>query len=117
MPVVFNIFKCLDIAKDELPKVDGVIIRQVLQHLSNQEIQQILDKLSDYKYLILTEHIPVGPFTPNINIITNSQNRLKHHSGVDLLAEPFNFKVKAFKVLNGVVLDNNSRIVTTLFTL
>lgn len=111
------IFKCLDIAQDELPKADGVIVRQVFQHLSNQEIQQVLDKLSIYKYLILTEHIPIGPFTPNINIITNSQNRLKHHSGVDILAEPFNLKVKEFEVLNEIVLDNNSRITTTLFTL
>ena len=110
-------FKCLDIAKDDLPKADCVIIRQVFQHLSNQEIQQILEKLTAYKYLILTEHVPVGEFTPNIDIIANSQNRLKHNSGVDVLAEPFNFKVKEFNVLNEVILDNNSQIVTTLFTL
>jgi hypothetical protein len=111
------IFKCLDIAKDDLPRADCVIIRQVLQHLSNQEIQQILDKLSVYEYIILTEHIPVGEFIPNIDIIANSQNRLKHHSGVDVLAEPFNFKVKEFKILNEVILDDNSQIVTSLFIL
>jgi hypothetical protein len=110
-------FKCLDVAKDDLPKADCVIIRQVLQHLSNQEIQQILDKLSTYKYLILTEHIPVGNFVPNIDIIANSQNRLKYQSGVHVLAEPFNFKVKEFKILSEVILDDNSQIVTTLFTL
>ncbi|WP_243473087.1 MULTISPECIES: class I SAM-dependent methyltransferase [Winogradskyella] len=110
-------FKCLDVAKDDLPKADCVIIRQVFQHLSNLEIQQILDKLSAYKYLVLTEHIPVGEFTPNIDIIANSHNRLKHHSGVDVLAEPFNFRVKEFKILNEVILENNSQIVTTLFTL
>lgn len=110
-------FKCLDISQDDLPKTDCVIIRQVFQHLSNQEIQQILDKLSVFKYLILTEHIPVGKFTPNIDIIANSQNRLKYNSGVDVLAEPFNFKVKKIQVLNEVVLDNNSRITTILFTL
>ena len=38
-------FLCLDIVKDELPKADCVIIRQVLQHLSNTEIQHILKKL------------------------------------------------------------------------
>ncbi|MEF3079739.1 class I SAM-dependent methyltransferase [Winogradskyella poriferorum] len=110
-------FKCLDIAKDDLPKADCVIIRQVFQHLSNLEIQQILDKLSAYKYLILTEHIPVGEFTPNIDIIANSQNRLRHNSGVDVLAEPFNFKVKRCDVLSEVILDNESRITTTLFIL
>ncbi|WP_426431540.1 class I SAM-dependent methyltransferase [Winogradskyella sp. HB-48] len=110
-------FKCLDIAQDDLPTTYCVIIRQVFQHLSNQEIQQILDKLTDYKYLILTEHIPIGNFIPNVDIIANSQNRLKHHSGVDILAEPFNLKVKEFKVVNEVILDDNSRITTTLFTL
>lgn len=110
-------FKCQDIAQDDLPKANCVIIRQVLQHLSNQEIQQILDKLTDYKYLILTEHIPIGNFTPNVDIIANSQNRLKHHSGVDVLVEPFNFVVKEFEVINEVLLDDNSRIMTTLLTL
>jgi len=110
-------FKCLDIAQDDLPKADCVILRQVFQHLSNQEIKQILGKLFVYKYLILTEHIPVRKFTPNIDIIANSQNRLKYNSGVNVLAEPFSLKVKAFKVLNEVILDDNSQIVTTLFTL
>lgn len=110
-------FKCLDIAQDDLPKADCVIIRQVFQHLSNQEIQQILGKLFVYKYLILTEHIPVREFTPNIDIIANSQNRLKYNSGVNVLAEPFSLKVKAFKVLNELILDDNSQIVTTLFML
>lgn len=110
-------FKCLDIAQDDLPKADCVIIRQVLQHLSNREIQQILEKLTAYKYLILTEHIPVGEFTPNIDIIANSQNRLKHNSGVDVLAEPFSLKVKRCDVLSEVILDNESRITTTLFIL
>ena len=34
-------FHCLDIAKDNLPKADCIILRQVLQHLSNNEINQI----------------------------------------------------------------------------
>ncbi len=110
-------FKCLDVAQDDLPKADCVIIRQVLQHLSNLEIQQILGKLSAYKYLILTEHIPIGEFTPNIDIIANSHNRLKHQSGVDVLAEPFSLKVKGCDVLSEVILDNESRITTTLFIL
>ncbi|MDG1110691.1 MAG: class I SAM-dependent methyltransferase, partial [Polaribacter sp.] len=31
-------FHCLDISKDNLPQADCVIIRQVLQHLSNNEV-------------------------------------------------------------------------------
>ncbi|WP_111685104.1 class I SAM-dependent methyltransferase [Winogradskyella tangerina] len=97
-------FHCLDIAKDELPKADCAIIRQVLQHLSNTEIKAITKKLSNYKYVILTEHIPIGDFIPNIDIISGQGIRLKHRSGVDILGAPFNFKVKSSKLLTEVLL-------------
>ncbi|MGB6267554.1 MAG: methyltransferase, partial [Olleya sp.] len=61
-------FKCLDIATDDLPSADCVILRQVLQHLSNTEVQSIVSKLSNYKYVILTEHLPKDNFVPNKNI-------------------------------------------------
>ncbi|MEL0455725.1 class I SAM-dependent methyltransferase [Flavobacteriaceae bacterium SZ-1-7] len=109
-------FLCLDIAKDQLPKADCVILRQVLQHLSNTEIQDITKKLSDYKYLILTEHIPWGDFTPNKDIISGQGNRTKKNSGVNLSEEPFNLKVKEEKHLCEYILDDNKgRIVTTLY--
>ncbi|WP_412561713.1 class I SAM-dependent methyltransferase [Winogradskyella sp. MIT101101] len=111
-------FQCLDIAKDELPNADCVILRQVLQHLSNQEIQQIVNKLKNYKYIILTEHLPVGEFKPNKDIISGQGIRLKQNSGVDVLAEPFKLKILDIKVLNEVILDiGKGRIVTTLYKL
>ena len=111
-------FNCLDIAKDKLPEADCIILRQVLQHLSNTEIKDIVDKLPDYKHIILTEHLPIGDFTPNKDKIASQGIRLKHNSGVDVLAEPFNLKVKEAKILNEVILDNdNGRIVTNLLTL
>ncbi len=87
-------FQCLDIAKDDLPSADIVIVRQVLQHLSNKEIEMTVPKLSKFKYVILTEHIPHGGFKPNIDIISGQGIRLKKDSGVNLLAPPFNFKIK-----------------------
>ena len=87
-------FRCLDIAKEDLPKADSVILRQVLQHLSNKEISIILEKLYQYKYIILTEHIPEGDFEANKDIISGQGIRLKKRSGVDVLKDPFNFKVK-----------------------
>lgn len=87
-------FLCLDIAKDDWPVGDCVILRQVLQHLSNAEIQGIVKKLHDYKYVILTEHVPEGEFEPNKDIISGQGIRLKKKSGVDLLAPPFNLQVK-----------------------
>lgn len=111
-------FHCLDIVKDKLPITDCIILRQVLQHLSNTEIEIILKKMHNYKYLILTEHLPSGAFTPNKDIITGQGIRLKHQSGVDLLEAPFNLKIKEQMTLNTFVLDNNGgEIVTTCYTL
>ena len=111
-------FHCLDIAKDKLPNADCVILRQVLQHLSNSEIESIVKKLKDFKLIILTEHLPTEIFTPNLDIISGQGNRLKHNSGVNLLDAPFNLKVVNQTVLNTIVLDNNKgEIVTTCYTL
>ena len=109
-------FHCLDIAKDELPTGDCIILRQVLQHLSNLEITNAVKKLENYKYIILTEHIPLDPFIPNKDIISGQGIRLKQNSGVNLLEAPFNLKVKSQTLLNEYTLDNEKgRIVTTLY--
>lgn len=111
-------FRCLDIAKEKLPKADCIILRQVLQHLSNTKIQEILRKLKTYKYIVLTEHIPVGNFVPNKDIITGQGIRLKQNSGVDMLKAPFNFKVKDKKRLQEYILNNNKgQIITTLYNI
>jgi len=111
-------FRCLDIAEDDLPLGDCVIIRQVLQHLSNSEVKNVLHKLTQFKYIILTEHIPEGNFETNIDIISGQCTRLKKQSGLDILASPFNVKVKEEKIMATVILEHNKGlIVTTLFEL
>ncbi len=110
-------FHCLDIALDKLPTGDCAILRQVLQHLSNDEIHHILPKLASFKYLILTEHLPEGDFEPNRAIISGQGIRLKKQSGVDILASPFHFKVKEAKELLSIKSPNfKGVIVTTLYT-
>ncbi|PKH52229.1 SAM-dependent methyltransferase [Tenacibaculum sp. Bg11-29] len=110
-------FHCLDIAKDELPIADCVLIRQVLQHLSNSEVAQVVDKLANFKYVILTEHLPKGDFVANKEIISGQGTRLKKQSGLNLLISPFNFKIKEQKQLITVSLkENKGVIVTTLYT-
>ena len=109
-------FYCLDLAVDELPKGDCAIVRQVLQHLSNKEVQAILDKLTDFKYIILTEHIPVGDFIPNQDIISGQGIRIKKQSGLEILKAPFCFQVKETKELCSVMLSpKKGRIVTYLY--
>lgn len=109
-------FHCLDVAVDELPAGDCALVRQVLQHLSNQEVQQILDKLSRYRYVIITEHIPFGDFEPNKDKISGQGIRLKQNSGIDVLARPFYWKVNEVKQLLSLELGNGrGRIVTILY--
>ncbi len=111
-------FQHLDIAKAELPTADCVILRQVLQHLSNAEISAIVTKLKNYKYLILTEHLPNGNFTPNLDIISGQGTRLKKNSGVVLTELPFDLAAVKEKELLVVDLGGKlGRIVTKLYTL
>lgn len=106
-------FQCLDIATDDLPIADCAILRQVLQHLSNAEIHQILSKLDAFKYVIITEHIPDGAFIPNKDIISGQGIRMKKKSGVDVLASPFHFQAKEVKPLVSAALNDGKGIIDT----
>ncbi|ADV48215.1 hypothetical protein Celal_0888 [Cellulophaga algicola DSM 14237] len=109
------VFQCLDICNDDLPKADCIFVRQVLQHLSNIEIQSFLTQLKNYTYCIVTEHIPNGHYEPNVDVVTSMGNRLKKKSGVDLMAHPFNFKPIASYELLRIVLDDESCIQTMVY--
>lgn len=109
-------FHCLDIVADDLPSADCVILRQVLQHLSNDEVEKVVDKLAKFKYIMLTEHIPEGEFVANKDIISGQGIRLKKQSGVNLLVAPFNLQVKEIKQLLSYTLEGKGEIVTTLYT-
>lgn len=85
-------FACLNIIDEELPEGDVCLLRQVLQHLSNEQIQKILSKLGKYSYVFITEHVP----TPNPGLRKNldkphgSDVRIYDNSGVYLGEPPFN---------------------------
>ena len=85
-------FRCLDISEDPLPTGDVVFIRQVLQHLSNARIAKVLAKLSSYRFVVITEHIPLAKFKPNVDMCTGQTIRLLQRpaSGVVVTAPPFN---------------------------
>ncbi len=107
-------FRCLNIVTEDLPMADCILVRQVLQHLSNDEIVLVVDKLKKYKYLIVTEHLPKGDFIPNLNKRTGANIRLSENSGVVLTASPFNFKpMKQREMLQ--VHIKKGQIVTTLY--
>lgn len=87
-------FFCLNIIEDKLPDGDLCLIRQVLQHLSNAEIEKILHNAGKYKHLIVTEQYPnpSRKIMPNLDIPHGPDVRLHFDSAVFLDAPPFDLK-------------------------
>ena len=113
-------FRQLDIISDDFPDADVCIIRQVLQHLSNADIAQIVKKLHKFQILILTEPLPRSEFTPNLDQPTGVSSRLARGipSGVVLTEPPFSLQVTASEEICSTMDDfSNARLVTTAFRL
>ena len=108
-------FDCLDIVVDEFPKGDCVLIRQVLQHLSNDHIKKVVPKLQQFKYAIITEHLPKKGFVPNLDKTTGVNIRLSRNSGVVLHESPFSIAAASRKELLRIPY-NKGVVVTTLYT-
>jgi SAM-dependent methyltransferase len=85
-------FICLDaIESPDLPDADLLTIRQVLQHLSNSQISKILSKTGKYKYILITEHLPMEDEAKiNVDKIPGDHIRLAYGSGVYIDKAPFN---------------------------
>ena len=107
-------FRCVNIVEDNLPDGEMCLIRQVLQHLSNAEIKQVLENARKFKYLIVTEHYPnpQTEFTPNLDIPHGPNVRVQFDSAVVLNKPPFN--LKNIKLLLDVEAENDTRIKTFL---
>ena len=88
-------FRALDITADELPLGDICFVRMVLQHLSNESINNFVNLVKNkYKYIIITEHYPSPKnFISNIDKPTGPDIRLYDNSAVVLTLPPFNLKV------------------------
>jgi hypothetical protein len=87
-------FRLLNIAADPLPHGGVAMIRQVLQHLSNDEILGVVRQVEQrFRYLVLTEHLPAAPdFPPNLDKPTGRDIRMTLGSGIVLTAAPFNLR-------------------------
>lgn len=111
------IFVKKDITKDKLPVADFCIVRQVLQHLSNEDILLFLKNIKNrYKFLIITEHLPKKKFLANKNIKTSFH--IRGDSGVILHKPPFMMKFRSMKKIHEVSATPDPGIIsTTLYTL
>lgn len=109
-------FHVLDLAEDPLPKADVILVRQVLQHLSNADIATFAAKVPAIcKNLIVTEHLPSSPdFKPNMEHQSGPGIRLGINSGVVLSAPPFNLAAQNERVLCEIQAFGG-RIQTTLY--
>jgi hypothetical protein len=94
-------FMCLNMIEDELPPGDICFLRQVLQHLSNEQIQKILPKLARYGTVFVTEHYPTEnpKIVPNVDKVCGAGIRLYKNSGVYLDRPPFNIPPLALQLL------------------
>jgi methyltransferase family protein len=84
-------FLCRDLTTDDLPGGDLCIIREVLQHLSNDQINRILPKLSSFRFALIAEgHPPRRRFRmANLDKPAGDDVRLHFGSGVYLDRPPF----------------------------
>jgi SAM-dependent methyltransferase len=84
-------FARLDAARDELPDADLCLIRQVLQHLSNEQIAGVLGRCRKYPLVVVSEHRPraAAGVRPNIDKPHGPDTRLDRNSWVDIRQEPF----------------------------
>ena len=90
-------FRTLDIIEDPVPDGELCLLRQVLQHLSNEQIQKVLRNLRGYRYVLVTEHYPAPEsFTrPNVDKPCGEDVRIYDGSAVYLDLPPFNQTISA----------------------
>ena len=109
------VFLKLDITKDPLPQADVCMVRQVLQHLSYENIFSFIKNIKGkYRFLIVTEHLPRGNFKANYDIKISPDIRQLFNSGVVLSKPPFNLKFESSKILLRVDGDVDESIIETI---
>ncbi|MEN1678936.1 MAG: class I SAM-dependent methyltransferase [Planctomycetota bacterium] len=108
------------IEDDDLPSGDIAFLRQVLQHLSNDQIMAIGEKLARYNHVILTEHFPTDRYAKakNLDKPHGGDIRLFRGSGVYLDAPPFDALGLELELLaevpgHGFSLDRDAGVLQT----
>ena len=86
-------FECCDIINDPLPKADLYLIRQVLQHLSNEQIAKVLRNLESASQILISEDVPIRPKTINRDKAHGPDVRSFYGSGVYIDEPPFSMLI------------------------
>ena len=110
-------FLFADASRTKLPACDLCIIRQVLQHLSNRDIMNILTNITS-KYILVTEHLPAAHKITSFNLDKKpgADIRVPQGSGVFIDRPPFNLNAQVIieaNVTSGIH-EAGERLVTWL---
>ena len=94
-------FSVLDLSSGQIPSTDVILVRQVLQHLSNTEIKKFIKNIEGkFQHLIVTESLSKSMFfKSNKDINTGPGIRIHEKSGVVLEEDPFNLKFSNMDVI------------------
>ena len=87
-------FRCADITNDMLPTADLCLVRQVLQHLSNDEIMRALTNLRNFSRVLISEDVPDRPKSFNRDKPHGPDVRSYYGSGVYIERPPFSCTVR-----------------------
>ncbi len=89
-------FVCADVAADDLPVADVVLVREVLQHLSNAQVAAVLAKLRAYPAAFVTTPEPADGIVahPNRDLVPGPDTRSVFGSALLLDRPPFEVKAE-----------------------
>lgn len=71
----------------DLPQADLLICKDVLQHLSNTDVKQLLQQISKYKYCLFTDYIDRQTLSSD-----NTDISVGGYRPIDITMPPFNIK-------------------------
>jgi hypothetical protein len=99
-------FAVADMMSGPLPPADLILIRQVLQHLSNAQIVKILANVesSNWRRVLVTEEVPhqKDASVPNLDLSSHGAGtRVAFGSGVYIDQEPFGMPAKRIAWIEG----------------
>jgi SAM-dependent methyltransferase len=94
-------FRLADITEEDMPQGDICLIRQVFQHLSNQEIAAVLGRLGAFRAVYVTEQVPIAEHLaqPNLDKTHGPDMRLWRDSGIYLDQAPFDLPSEALTAI------------------
>ena len=100
-------FLSLDAVAEDPPEGDLALLRQVLQHLNNHDVEAVLRRLKKFPHVIIADELPVHRVVEKNRDVIWGGTRLEAGSGLFLEAPPFNCRID---VLFEHLLDSERRL-------